>query len=186
MIREGHDADESNDRDEDMLLADYERIERADLPRTIDEVLRRAARRGGKAGEYAISVPIVVASDECGEGRTTTTSVSVPLLLDPCPPTITSVSTFGSFRESRVFERTPVVVSARALNATEVRAAWFVDGREVRLERDASRGAAASAAAADDDECTRCLACYTPTADDVGKVLSLVLVPVRDEAAGSA
>ena len=43
-----------------------------------------------------------------------------------------SVATFGSFRDMRLFERTPVAVEVGLLFATRVRVAWFVDGELVR------------------------------------------------------
>ncbi len=123
---------------------EYERLE--DLNITIEDLLKQANRQN--FGEYAISVPIQVTESEM---------MHVPLIIDPCPPTITKVTTFGSFEHSRLFEETPLVVEVGLLYATRAKITWFADAQEVCY-----------------DNC-----CYTPTKSDVGKVITVVVTPLR-------
>ena len=122
-------------------MEDYERVEYTNSL-TINEVLHQAATMVDDLGRYAISVPIV-ASNNNSSGTTS----CIPLLLDSCPPTITSVSTFGSFNESHLFEQTPIVVEVGVLYATKVQILWFADGKQVCGDSP----------------------CYTPANADVGK-----------------
>jgi mRNA deadenylase 3'-5' endonuclease subunit Ccr4 len=135
-----HDMTIGDDEGDD----EYERLE--DLNFTIEDLLKRANRRN--FGEYAISVPIQVTESE---------TMHVPLIIDPCPPTITKVTTFGSFEHSRLFEETPLVVEVGLLYATRAKITWFADAQEVCH-----------------DNC-----CYTPTKSDVGKVITVVVTPLR-------
>eukprot|EP00804_Cyclotella_cryptica_P003746 CCRYP_008916-RA/>CCRYP_008916-RA protein AED:0.11 eAED:0.11 QI:801/1/1/1/0.83/0.71/7/48/561 len=111
---------------------------------TIADAIHRAKRHSGR---HVLSIPINI------EAKT----VWVPLMLDSCPPTITSVSTFGSFQHTHIFERTPIVVNCTCLYATHVRISWFVDGNEVCPDS----------------------SWYAPTASDIGKRVAVVLVPMR-------
>ena len=141
------------------------------------EALRRAARVK-EPGEYALAVPVVVLA--VAPATTTTTWLFLPL--ESCLPTVTSVATFGSFRDTRLFERTPVAAGVGRLFATMVRVAWFADGEMVcqdawQEERgDRQRSVRQRAG----------LCCYTPTRADVGKTLTTVITPLRPGRAGRA
>lgn len=112
---------------------------------TISDAIHNAK---GNSGRHALCIPITVS-----EANT----VWVPLMLDSCPPTITSVSTFGSFQHTHIFERTPIVIECTCLYATHVQISWFADGNEVCPDS----------------------SWYAPMASDVGKKLTVVLVPKR-------
>lgn len=144
---------EESGSDESKMIKGYEQVKYKDSL-TIDEVLNQAANMTD-LGSYALSVPFVTASNS---GSTSW----VPLLLESCPPTIKSVSTFGSFNDSHLFERTPIVVEVGLLYATEARITWFADGELVCSDS----------------------SCYTPTKSDVDKVLTVVIVPQRSDHGG--
>jgi mRNA deadenylase 3'-5' endonuclease subunit Ccr4 len=114
---------------------------------TIDELLRRAMT---DCASYAILVPASFNDD-----RTSPIQVTI----ESCPPTITSVSTFGSFVESHLFANTPVVVEVGLLYSTCVRITWFADREQVFPDGP----------------------CYTPTENDVDKVLTVLIVPRRPD-----
>jgi len=113
---------------------------------SIEELLKKANK--DDFGKYAISVPIEISQSE---------TMHVPLMVDPCPPTITSVATFGSFDHTRLFENTPLVVEVGLLFAKKAKIVWFADGEKVCHDNH----------------------CYTPTKSDVGKVLTVVVTPMR-------
>ena len=133
-----------------ILMEGYERVNYADSL-TINEVLYRAATLADDLGRYALSVPVVTSN------KNSSATSWIPLELESCPPTITSVSTFGSFKETHLFERTPIVVEVGVLYATKTRISWFAGLEEVCADSP----------------------CYTPTSADVGKVLTVVIVPQR-------
>ncbi|KAL7550367.1 hypothetical protein ACHAWF_013611 [Thalassiosira exigua] len=118
---------------------------------TIDEVLHKAETMSD-IENYALSVPI----------SSTNGTLWVPLLLNSCPPTITSVSTFGSFDQSYVFERTPIVLEVGLCHATKAKISWFADDNQVCANSN----------------------CYTPTEADVGKTLTVVITPQRPNHGG--
>jgi 2',5'-phosphodiesterase len=80
-------------------------------------------------------------------------------MIQSCLPTITRVSTFGSFHDTHVFENTPIVVEVDVLHSTDVLISWFADGQLVCANS----------------------AYYTPTSCDVNKVLTVVIVPHRPD-----
>jgi mRNA deadenylase 3'-5' endonuclease subunit Ccr4 len=125
--------------------AEYERLDDVSAF-SIEDLLKRANKEN--FGKYAISVPI-----ELSDFKT----MHVPLMVDPCPPTITSVATFGSFEHTRLFEKTPLVVEVGLLFAKKAKITWFAGGEEVCHDNH----------------------CYTPTKSDVGKVLTVVITPLR-------
>eukprot|EP00584_Thalassiosira_punctigera_P022339 CAMPEP_0172557528 /NCGR_PEP_ID=MMETSP1067-20121228/73752_1 /TAXON_ID=265564 ORGANISM="Thalassiosira punctigera, Strain Tpunct2005C2" /NCGR_SAMPLE_ID=MMETSP1067 /ASSEMBLY_ACC=CAM_ASM_000444 /LENGTH=1101 /DNA_ID=CAMNT_0013346633 /DNA_START=230 /DNA_END=3536 /DNA_ORIENTATION=- len=135
-----------------ILMEGYDRVEYTQSL-TIDEVLHQTATMADDLGRYALSVPIVTSNKD------SSATSWIPLELNSCPPTITSVSTFGSFKESHLFERTPIVVEVGVLYATRARIAWFTDGERVCADSP----------------------CYTPTAADVDKVLTVVITPHRPD-----
>mmetsp|Transcript_24748 Transcript_24748/g.59661 ORF Transcript_24748/g.59661 Transcript_24748/m.59661 type:complete len:1020 (+) Transcript_24748:65-3124(+) len=138
---------EENDGTAGPVMKGYERIDFTDSL-SINEILQRSASIAD-LGSYALSVPI--ASDG--------TISWTPLMIDSCPPTITSVSTFGSFNESHIFEQTPVAVEVGLLYATMAQIKWFADGEQVCANSP----------------------CYTPTNSDVGKILTVVITPERQD-----
>jgi mRNA deadenylase 3'-5' endonuclease subunit Ccr4 len=73
-----------------------------------------------------------------------------------CPPTIMSVHTFEDF-EARVFVGVPLTVEAHILHATRAVVVWFADGVEVCRDSNS----------------------YTPTKEDTGKRLSVLIIPIR-------
>ena len=72
------------------------------------------------------------------------------------------MATFGSFRDTRLLERTPVAVEVGLLFATRARVAWFADGEQVRRdtwqEDGGDRGDGGKRSG---------LCCYAPTCADV-------------------
>ena len=126
-------------------FTEYERLDNVDSF-SIEELLKRANK--DDFGTYVVSVPIEISQSEI---------MHVPLMVDPCPPTITSVATFGSFDHTRLFEKTPLVVEVGLLFATKARITWFAGYEEVCCDSK----------------------CYTPTSSDVGKVLTVVVTPLR-------
>ena len=125
---------------------------------TIDEMLRRAAAATSKTDRdrFVLALPVSCRDGKHGH-RATTKQHRLNFLLDSCPPTITSVTTFGSFEESHLFERTPIVVEVKSLYSTEVQIAWFVNDALV---------------------CSNS-SWYIPTASDVGKMVTVAIVPKR-------
>jgi hypothetical protein len=138
-------SDKVADND-DGIMDGYELVEINSL--TINEVLQQATTVAG-LGRYAISVPIVF------NDRTS----RIPVMIESCPPTITRVSTFGSFDESHLFVETPIVVEVGLLYSTGARIAWFADREQVCADSP----------------------CYTPAESDVGKVLTVVVIPQRPD-----
>ena len=104
--------------------------------------------------KYELSVPIATTTNNA---TTTTTTNRISLALESCPPTITSVQTFGSFNETHLFVSTPLVITVTLLYATSCQITWYVNDTIVCL-----------------DSVT-----YTPNAEDVGKIVSVILVPYR-------
>jgi mRNA deadenylase 3'-5' endonuclease subunit Ccr4 len=93
---------------------------------------------------------------EFSEENIESTAPNICLPLVPCPPTILSVRTFENFGAS-VFVGVPLVVRVETLHATLATVTWFVDGTVVCRDSEI----------------------YTPCCDDIGKSLSVLLVPVR-------
>jgi mRNA deadenylase 3'-5' endonuclease subunit Ccr4 len=112
---------------------------------TIGEVLRLAMTESDGSGGYAVSVPVAWSSSR------------IPITIESCPPTITSVSTFGSFVDTHLFVNTPIVVDVGLLYSTGALITWFVDRERVRADGP----------------------CYTPKVSDIGRVLTVVIVPQR-------
>lgn len=137
-----------NQNDANIVEESFEEYEKLDDMNafSIEDLLKRANK--DNFGTYAITVPIEVSNSE---------TMHVPLMVDPCPPTITSVSTFGSFEHTRLFENTPLVVEVGLIFAKKAKVSWFADGKEVCHDSH----------------------CYTPTKSDVGKVLTVVVTPLR-------
>lgn len=129
----------------DERCAEYERLDDVNSF-SIEDLLKRANKEN--FGKFAISVPIELSDSE---------TMHVPLMVDPCPPTITSVATFGSFDQTRLFEKTPLVVEVGLLFAKRAKITWFAGGEEVCHDNH----------------------CYTPTKSDIGKVLTVVITPLR-------
>ena len=73
-----------------------------------------------------------------------------------------SVATFGSFRDMRLFECTPVAVEVGLFFATRARVAWFVDGKLVRRDTWEEDGGDRGG-----DGQSSGLCCYVPTSADV-------------------
>eukprot|EP00591_Stephanopyxis_turris_P016083 CAMPEP_0195536940 /NCGR_PEP_ID=MMETSP0794_2-20130614/46978_1 /TAXON_ID=515487 /ORGANISM="Stephanopyxis turris, Strain CCMP 815" /LENGTH=808 /DNA_ID=CAMNT_0040670507 /DNA_START=406 /DNA_END=2832 /DNA_ORIENTATION=+ len=80
----------------------------------------------------------------------------VPLQIEACPPTILSVKTFESF-ESHLFVGVPLIVQTEVIHTTRSVVAWFANGLQVCFDSP----------------------CYIPTEADIGKYLSVLIVPVR-------
>jgi len=93
-------------------------------------------------------------NDDDHETNTEDACIFLPIVA--CPPTITSVSTFENF-QSQIFVGVPLVVEVEVHHAARAVVAWFVDGRLVCLDSSV----------------------YTPTCHDVGKQVSVLIVPVR-------
>ncbi len=74
-----------------------------------------------------------------------------------CPPTILSVKTFENFK-AQVFDGIPMVVELELLFATHATVTWFADG-EVRVRNSTQ---------------------YTPTQNDIGKEISILIVPYNE------
>lgn len=115
---------------------------------TINQVIQRAMV-AADLDSYALAVPIAF-NDHTSR---------IPVMIESCPPTITRVSTFGSFHESHIFEKTPIVVEVSLLYSTGARIAWFANGQLVCANS----------------------SCYTPTGNDVDKVLTVVIMPQRPD-----
>lgn len=141
------------------IIEGYDRAE-YDHSLTINEVLRRAAAIKTDLDGYVLSLPLDSSSGKNNRHRNK--QEWIHFILDSCPPTITSVATFGNFEESHLFERTPIVVEVQALFATQVQIAWFIN--DVLVCANSS--------------------CYVPTASDVGKLVTVVLVPKRHDHSG--
>ena len=91
---------------------------------------------------------------------TTIKSDSIPFInmdVISCPPTILSVKTFENFK-AQVFDGIPMVVELDLLFATHATVTWFVDG-EVMLQNSTQ---------------------YTPTQNDIGKEISILIVPYNN------
>lgn len=115
---------------------------------TLNEVLHRTMSVAN-LDNYALSVPVA-----CNDHTS-----RIPIMIQSCLPTITRVSTFGSFHDTHVFENTPIVVEVDVLYSTDVLISWFADGQLVCANS----------------------SYYTPTSCDVNKVLTVVVVPHRPD-----
>jgi mRNA deadenylase 3'-5' endonuclease subunit Ccr4 len=73
-----------------------------------------------------------------------------------CPPTLLSIQTFQDFG-AKIFVGVPLVVEIEAIHTSELIVVWFVG----------------------DEEAHRGSLLYTPCAADVGKIVSLLLVPIH-------
>ena len=93
---------------------------------------------------------------------TTTSNTEVVIPIVACPPTLISVQTFLDFH-AKVFVGVPLVVQVEALHVDGIAVFWFVDGEKVHSGS----------------------LVYTPRAADVGKHVSILLVPTRLDHAGS-
>ncbi|KAL3807569.1 hypothetical protein ACHAXA_000694 [Cyclostephanos tholiformis] len=144
IIRIGHGSDEAAADHESCIMDGYELVN-VDSTLTIDEVLRRAMIFANDIESYAVSIPIERSSSR------------IPIMIESCPPTITRVSTFGSFGEGHLFVNTPIVVEVGLLYSTGALIIWYADRERVRADGP----------------------CYTPTESDIGKVLTVVIVPQR-------
>ena len=80
------------------------------------------------------------------------------LKVTACPPTILEVRTFEEF-EALIFVGVPITVEPVVLHGCRTAVFWFLDGEP---------------ASVDNDDTTT----YTPTKDDVGKTVSVLLVPI--------
>jgi mRNA deadenylase 3'-5' endonuclease subunit Ccr4 len=83
-------------------------------------------------------------------------SSTVCLNIVSCPPTILSVRAFEDF-EASVFVGVPLVIRVELLHATHAVVTWFVDGSAVCHDSET----------------------YTPCLEEVGKSISVLVVPVR-------
>jgi 2',5'-phosphodiesterase len=85
-------------------------------------------------------------------------NIKVALNVDACPPTIVSVKTFEDFT-SLVFHDIPLVLEVESLYATSVTVDWYV-GDELVCSNSVS---------------------YTPRIADVGKHVSVLIAPIRND-----
>ncbi len=143
IIRVGRGSDKATDNEGDFMDG-YELVN-VENSLTIGEVLRLAMTVADDIEGYAVSVPVARSSSR------------IPITIESCPPTITRVSTFGSFIETHLFVNTPIVVDVGLLYSTGALITWFVDHERVRADGP----------------------CYTPIESDIGKVLTVVIVPQR-------
>ena len=133
----------------DNIMEGYESVKYDSV--TINEMLQQASNMNLE--EYALSVPITGNNTKVSSS----TSRSIPLVLESNPPTITSISTFGSFTDSHLFVNTPLVITVKSIYTTGVQITWFANDKQVCQDS----------------------ICYTPTQEDVGKVISVVIIPYR-------
>lgn len=82
--------------------------------------------------------------------------------IDACPPTILSVSTFEDF-DVEPFVGVPIVIHTEVLHAARAVVVWFADSAEVATDTHV----------------------YTPTSSDIGKHLSVLIIPKGRENDGS-
>ena len=127
---------------------EYEFVNIESTITTLNEMLQRTMSVAN-LDNYALSIPVAFT------GHTS----RIPIMIQSCLPTITRVSTFGSFYDTHVFENTPIVVEVDVLYSTDVLITWFADGQLVCANS----------------------SYYTPTGCDVNKVLTVVIVPHRPD-----
>lgn len=101
---------------------------------------------------------------DLADDSSSSTTISFPIPLDleliSCPPTVFSVETFGRF-DRCVFVGVPLHVDVQVIHANRIpRVAWFVNGKIVQQPAD------------EHQQYT-----YTPTADDVGHRVQVVVSP---------
>jgi mRNA deadenylase 3'-5' endonuclease subunit Ccr4 len=124
----------------------------------------------GSLWKDAMATPVTVQLDllanDCQQDVSSSTHsnsnsvVSLQLLVDSCPPTILSVSTFEDFTAS-LFAGVPCRVRVQAadlLYATRAVVDWYVDGVMVQHDNDL----------------------YVPTVDDVDKHVAVLITPIRE------
>jgi len=82
-----------------------------------------------------------------------------PIFLDvvSCPPTILKVNTFENF-EASVFVGVPLVIETEVAFSSRAIITWYVDGIIVLYDKK----------------------CYTPAPEDIGKSLSVLIIPTRN------
>jgi hypothetical protein len=83
-------------------------------------------------------------------------SPPIPVQVDACPPTILSVRTFEDFTAS-VFVGVPLVIETEVVHAERALIVWFANGRQVAYDS----------------------TIYTPTREDIGKELCVLISPIR-------
>jgi hypothetical protein len=81
----------------------------------------------------------------------------IPVQVDACPPTLLSVQTFADFT-SNVFVGVPLVIETEVVHAERAQIVWFADGRQVSYDSPI----------------------YTPTQEDTGKELCVLISPIRE------
>jgi len=134
----------------DNIMEGYESVEYDSF--TINEMLQLASNVNLE--EYALSVPIT--GNNNNNTKVSSTS-KIPLVLESNPPTVTSVRTFGSFLDTHLFVNAPLVITVKSIYTTGVQITWFANDTQVCQDS----------------------ICYTPTNEDVGKVISVVIIPYR-------
>lgn len=100
-----------------------------------------------------------VATDYVPEEAYITVNVhgaTVPVSIDSCPPTVTAVRAFHHF-EGRVFVGIPLIIDMDLLFASHAIVDWYVGGEKVCNDN----------------------IMYTPTIDDIGKDVAVLIQPVR-------
>ncbi len=129
---------------------------------SIDEMLHRAASRTETdLDRYVLAFPVSFRFGK--KGHRATKQQQMHFILDSCPPTITSVTSFGSFEDSHLFERTPIVIEVKSIHATDVQIAWFANSDLVCANS----------------------SWYAPNASDVGKLVTVVIIPKRHDHNGN-
>lgn len=81
----------------------------------------------------------------------------IPVQIDACPPTILIVRTFEDFTAD-LFVGVPLVIETEVVHAERAQIVWFADGRQVCYDS----------------------SIYTPTKEDTGKELCVLISPVRE------
>jgi len=82
--------------------------------------------------------------------------------IDACPPSVIAVRAFDNF-EGRVFVGIPLVIDLDLLYADQAIIDWFVDGEKVRSDN----------------------VMYTPTENDIGKYVAVLIQPLRPGHSGA-
>ena len=110
------------------------------------------------ARRMPLVVEIITPSNQGTEDDNSDATLVHRLLVESCPPTVTSVRTFEDF-SANVFVDVPLVVEADVLSPQDsgCRVDWYVDGKL---------------------RCSNCTT-YTPTYGDVDKIISVLLTPYR-------
>eukprot|EP00956_Cyclotella_meneghiniana_P031583 scaffold83301_cov25-Cyclotella_meneghiniana.AAC.1 len=121
-----------------------------------EDIWNHCAEQGNDNCKIALTLPSSIISGRNSSSQQSSTLECVELDIISNPPTLLSVETFENFT-SHIFVGVPIVLRTTIIYATHATITWFANNEVVYKDCHV----------------------YTPTLDDVGKRLSVLITPVR-------